>query len=361
MVPRRELVSIVLPVYNEAATLSQLIERLDRVMRTMSGRYTFEFVLVDDGSVDETLDTARHLAAVDDRIKVVALRRNYGQTAALQVGFDHADGDVVISMDADLQHFPEDIPAFLDRIEQGYDVVCGWRSDRREGLARRWPSKAANWLVRKLTGLTVHDVGTTFRAYRGDVVRQLRLLGEHHRFIPVLAKNLGATITEVEIKNIERPVGNSNYGLSRTLNVLLDIVFLVFYVKYLDRPIRVFGRLALACFGLAAIILAVLGFLTIAYHVAAVRERSGWFLLALVLLVSGVQFLLFGLVSEVVVRMYFYPGQAKPYLVRSISRSGVSSSIVPGERSESRGIVPSEPGESIGLAPSERSEAGAPR
>jgi len=207
----------------------------------------------------------------------------------------------------------------------------------------------------------VHDVGTTFRAYRGDVVRQLRLLGEHHRFIPVLAKNLGATITEVEIKNIERPVGNSNYGLSRTLNVLLDIVFLVFYVKYLDRPIRVFGRLALACFGLAAIILAVLGFLTIAYHVAAVRERSGWFLLALVLLVSGVQFLLFGLVSEVVVRMYFYPGQAKPYLVRSISRSGVSSSIVPGERSESRGIVPSEPGESIGLAPSERSEAGAPR
>ena len=320
MVPR-QLVSIVLPVYNEAATLPQLMQRLDHVTRSLSGRYVFEFVLVDDGSGDRTIEAAEEFAAVDDRVKVVSLRRNYGQTAALQVGFEHADGDIVVSMDADLQHFPEDIPAFLDRIEEGYDVVCGWRSERREGVVRRWPSKAANWLVRQLTGLTVHDVGTTFRAYQGDIVRQLRLLGEHHRFIPVLAKNLGAKITEVEIKNIERPVGTSNYGLSRTLNVLLDIVFLVFYVKYLDRPIRVFGRLALACIAMAGIILGVLAFLTIAYHVAAVRERSGWFLLALVLLVSGVQFLLFGLVSEVVVRMYFYPGEAKPYLVRKRSRN----------------------------------------
>jgi len=338
MVPRRQLVTIVLPVYNEASTLPQLMERLEQVALTMSGRYTFEFVLVDDGSTDDTIETAEHLAAVDGRVKVVALRRNYGQTAALQVGFDHAQGDIVMSMDADLQHFPEDIPAFLDRIEEGYDVVCGWRSDRREGVARRWPSRAANWLVRKLTGLTVHDVGTTFRAYQGDIVRQLHLLGEHHRFIPVLAKNLGAKITEVEIKNIERPVGTSNYGLSRTLNVLLDIAFLVFYVKYLDRPIRVFGRLALLCIVAAGVILGVLGFLTIAYHVPAVRERSGWFLLALVLLVSGVQFLLFGLVSEVVVRMYFYPGQAKPYLVRSRSRSGVPGRAGPGEQGESRAV-----------------------
>ncbi len=318
MVPR-QLVSIVLPVYNEAATLPPLMARLNDVGRSLSARYAFEFVVVDDGSRDRTLEAAEQLAALDDRIKVVSLRRNYGQTAALQVGFEHADGDIVISMDADLQHFPEDIPAFLERIDAGYDVVCGWRSDRREGVARRWPSSVANWLVRKLTGLTVHDVGTTFRAYQGDIVRQLRLLGEHHRFIPVLAKNLGARITEVEIKNIERPVGTSNYGLSRTLNVMLDIVFLVFYVKYLDRPIRVFGRLALACIALAGLILSVLAFLTVAYHIPAVRERSGWFLLALVLLVSGVQFLLFGLVSEVIVRMYFYPGQAKPYLVRKVS------------------------------------------
>ena len=329
---RRLLVSVVLPVFNEAGTLPQLLHRLDYVASSLASRYAFEFVLVDDGSEDRTIEAAEQLAALDDRIRLVALRRNYGQTAALQVGFEHVGGDIVISMDADLQHFPEDIPSFLAKIEEGYDVVCGWRADRQEGVLRRWPSAAANWLVRRVTGLAVHDVGTTFRAYQGDIVRQLRLLGEHHRFIPVLAKNLGAKITEVQIKNIERPVGTSNYGLSRTLNVLLDIAFLVFYVKYLDRPIRVFGRLALACIGLAAIILAVLGFYTLVYHVPVVRERSGWFLLALVLLVSGVQFLLFGLVSEVVVRMYFYPGQAKPYLVRSVSKNGVSNSVSAGTR-----------------------------
>jgi glycosyltransferase involved in cell wall biosynthesis len=329
---RRPLVSVVLPMFNEAATLPQLLERLDQVARNLSPRYAFEFVLVDDGSSDRTIEAAERLAAIDDRVRLVALRRNYGQTAALQVGFEHAEGDIVISMDADLQHFPEDIPAFLAKIEDGYDVVCGWRADRQEGVVRRWPSAAANWLVRRVTGLTVHDVGTTFRAYQGDLVRQLRLLGEHHRFIPVLAKNLGATITEVQIKNIERPVGASNYGLSRTLNVVLDIAFLVFYVKYLDRPIRVFGRLALACVGLAALILGVLAFLYLVYHIPVVRERSGWFLIALVLLVSGVQFFLFGLVSEVVVRMFFYPGQAKPYLVRSVSKNGVLNGVSTGAR-----------------------------
>src|SRR4051794_17408783 len=210
---RRPLVSVVLPVFNEAATLPQLFERLDAVASTLSPRYAFEFIVVDDGSRDRTVEAAERLAAVDERLRVVSLRRNYGQTAALQVGFEHATGDIVVSMDADLQHFPEDIPAFLVKIDEGYDVVCGWRADRQEGVARRWPSAAANWIVRLLTGLTVHDVGTTFRAYQGDLVRQLRLLGEHHRFIPVLAKNLGATITEVQIKNIERPVGASNYGL----------------------------------------------------------------------------------------------------------------------------------------------------
>jgi glycosyltransferase involved in cell wall biosynthesis len=324
--PQRPLVSIVLPVFNESTTLAPLLERLDQVARTLASRYSFEVVLVDDGSTDGTMAACERLAAIDERVVLVSLRRNYGQTAALQVGFEHAQGDIVISMDADLQHFPEDIPVFLDRIEEGFDVVCGWRANRREGVLRRWPSAAANWIVRAATGLRVHDVGTTFRAYRGDIVRQLRLLGEHHRFIPVLASNLGARITEVPIRNIERPVGTSHYGLSRTFNVLLDIAFLVFYVKYLDRPIRVFGRLALASLALAGIILLVLGYYAVVYHVPVVRERSGWFLLALVLLISGVQFLLFGLVSEVVVRMYFYPGQAKPYLVRKVS-SSVSADV----------------------------------
>jgi glycosyltransferase involved in cell wall biosynthesis len=315
----RPLVSVVLPVYNEAATLPELISRLGAVADELRARYTFEFVCVDDGSADDTAAVAEALAVTDARIVLVSLRRNYGQTAALQVGFEQARGAIIISMDADLQHFPEDIPLFLGKIEDGYDVICGWRAGRPEGIDRRWPSAAANWLIRKLTGTTIHDIGTTFRAYQGDFARQLQLLGEQHRFIPVLARNLGARLTEVPIRNIERPVGASNYGVSRTFNVLLDIAFLVFYTKYLDRPIRVFGRLALATFGLAAVIIGVLGVISIAYGVPVVRERSGWFLLSLVLLVSSIQFLLFGLVSEVIVRMYYYPGQARPYLVRKAS------------------------------------------
>lgn len=312
------LVSIVMPLYNEAGTLTELLSRLGAVTAGLAARYRFEFVLVDDGSVDGTLLVAEQLVAVEPRMRVISLRRNYGQTAALQVGFEHATGDIVVSMDADLQHFPEDIPAFLEQIEAGYDVVCGWRHDRREGVARRWPSRVANWMMRRLTGIAVHDIGTTFRAYRSDVVGQLRLLGEHHRFIPVLARSTGARLTEVKIQNIERPVGQSNYGLSRTFNVLLDILFVVFYVRFLDRPMRVFGRVGLTVIAAAMAITAGLGYLAFVQHVPVVRERSGWFMLALVLYVSGVQFILFGLMSEVVVRMYFYPGQAKPYLVRKI-------------------------------------------
>ena len=308
---------MVLPVYNEAATLPELFERLDRVAHSLETRYSFEFICVDDGSADETVIVAERIAARDPRLTVVALRRNYGQTAALQAGFERTRGAIVISMDADLQHFPEDIPLLLAKIEEGYDVVCGWRAERREGALRRWPSAAANWLIRRLTGMVIHDIGTTFRAYRGDFANQMQLLGEHHRFIPVLARNLGATLAEVPIQNIERPVGTSNYGISRTLNVLLDIAFVVFYTKYIDRPIRVFGRLALATLVLSGSILAVLGAISIVYGVPVVRDRSGWFLLALVLLVSSIQFLLFGLISEVIVRMYYFPGQAKPYLVKA--------------------------------------------
>lgn len=315
----RPLVSIVMPVFNELGTINDLLRRLRQIAIALDDRYAFEFIFVDDGSRDKSVETLERYAAEDSRISVVALRRNYGQTAALQVGFEHAHGDIVVSMDADLQHFPEDIPAFLEKLDQGYDVVCGWRADRQEGLVRRWPSAMANWILRKVTGLTIHDIGTTFRAYQGDIVRQLKLLGEQHRFISVFAKNVGARIAEVPIQNIERPVGTSNYGLSRTFNVLLDIFFLVFYIKYLDRPIRVFGRLALGALAAGAVITLGLGYLYLAYDVPVVRERQGWFLLALVLFVSGIQFLLFGLISEVIVRLYFYPGQVKPYLVRKVT------------------------------------------
>lgn len=313
----RPLVSVVVPLYNEERVVTELLERLARVADRLDDRYTFEFVFVDDGSTDGTVAVMKQLAVRESHVRIVALRRNYGQTAALQVGFEHAVGAIVISMDGDLQHFPEDIPIFLDRIEQGFDVVCGWRQKRREGIARRWPSAVANWITRKVTGLRIHDIGTTFRAYRAEVVHDLALLGENHRFIPIFARSVGARLTEVPIQNVERPVGRSNYGLSRTLNVLLDILFLAFYVHYLDRPIRLFGRIGLVTLAVAVVITAVLAQLYFAHQVSVVRDHSGWFMLALVLYVSGVQFLLFGVVSEILVRMYFYPQRSTPYHVRT--------------------------------------------
>lgn len=325
----RPLVSVVIPLFNEASTLPELVERLNAVAAQLGDRYVFDFVFVDDFSRDDTLQVAERFAIRDPRIQVIALKRNYGQTAALQVGFEHATGAIVVSMDGDLQHFPEDIPALLEQIEAGYDVVCGWRFPRLEGPIRRWPSSVANWIIRKLTGLTIHDIGTTFRAYRADIVPQLQLLGENHRFIPAIAAARGAQLTEVKIRNIERPQGVSNYGLSRTFNVLLDIFFIVFYMKYLDRPMRVFGRIAIALMAAATIIALGLAYLYVAFDVSVVRERSGWFMLSLVLYVAGVQFLLFGLMSEVLVRLYFYPGQVKPYLVRRIIRAGGPASHSP--------------------------------
>jgi glycosyltransferase involved in cell wall biosynthesis len=316
----RRLVSVVVPVYNEAAVLPELLERLQRVADQLSSRFDFEFVFVDDGSSDESPKVATRLAADEPRLVVAVLRRNYGQTAALQAGFGYASGAIVVSMDADLQHFPEEIPQFLDKIDEGFDVVCGWRHDRQEGIGRRWPSAAANWLLRAVTGVRVHDIGTTFRAYTADVVHELRLLGENHRFVPVFARTVGARLTEVKIQNIPRSKGASNYGLSRTFNVLLDIFFLAFYVHYLDRPIRLFGRIAVATFAAASVITVVLAEQYLVEGVAVVRERSGWFTLALVLYVSAVQFLLFGVLSELLVRMYFYPGRPQPYAVRNVVR-----------------------------------------
>ena len=314
---RRRVISVIVPIFNERAVLPELLTRLQRVAETLTPN-DFEFVFVDDGSTDGSAECAAGLTESEPRLRVVLLRRNYGQTAALQVGFEHATGDVVISMDGDLQHFPEDIPAFLAKIDEGYDVVCGWRHERQEGVLRRGPSAAANWLLRRITGLTIHDIGTTFRAYTAEIAHEFRLLGEHHRFVPVFARNIGARLTEVKIQNIERPAGRSNYGLSRTLNVFLDMLFLAFYVHYLDRPIRLFGRIALATLAAAAVITAALAWQYLSYDIAVVRERSGWFTLALVMYVAGVQFALFGVVSELLVRMYFYPARTQPYSVRHV-------------------------------------------
>jgi glycosyltransferase involved in cell wall biosynthesis len=318
--PTRKLVSIVAPVYNEETVLPEFVRRISAAISAVSDSYEFEIILIDDGSRDRSLAVARALANEEKRLVVLQLRRNYGQTAALQAGMDAARGEFIVSLDSDLQHFPEEIPIFLARLEDGIDVVCGWRHARQEGVIRRWPSRIANRLIRKVSGLQVHDIGTTFRGYRTEIVRDFRLLGEHHRFIPVFARMAGATIDEIPIQNIERPVGRSNYGLGRTVHVLLDLLVLLFLTRYLDRPIRAFGAVALVLLAMAAGIGTTLLGVSFFTGIATVRAYSGWFFLSLFLSVSGLQFLLTGVLAEIMVRIYFSSDTRTTYKIRCVWR-----------------------------------------
>src|SRR5947208_2159100 len=236
--------SIVVPLYNEQDNVLPLYSRILEAMTMVSG--TYEIVFVDDGSRDSTYKILSEIAATDSRVTVVRLRKNFGQTAGLKAGFDFARGDVIISMDGDLQHDPAEIPAFIAKIQEGYDIVSGWRYQRRDAwLTRRLPSQTANWLMAKLCGLDLHDFGTTFKAYRREVIKDLQLYGELHRFIPALASWSGATIAEIPIKNTLRQKGKSHYGLSRTVRVLLDLISIKFLLDYSTKPLHFFGLLGL--------------------------------------------------------------------------------------------------------------------
>ncbi len=309
-------ISIVSPVYNEACVLPEFLEQIQNAIFPLTNKYDFEIIWVDDGSKDNSKEVIKELINNNSSLILIELRRNYGQTAALQAGLDKAIGEIIISLDADLQHFPDEIPKFIQKLEEGFDVVCGWRKERNEGIIRRWPSKLANALIRFVSGLSIHDIGTTYRAYRSEIIHDFQLLGENHRFVPVFAHMAGASIQEIPIKNIPRPTGKSNYGLSRTLNVFLDIIFLYFYVRYFDRPIRLFGRLGLLFIGIGSIISSVLLIIYALYDIPVVREHSGWFILSMILLLTGTQVILFGILNETIMRVYFKPGERTHYRVR---------------------------------------------
>ena len=232
--------SIVVPFHNEEENVTELYDRLKVVMEAAGE--PFELVFVDDGSQDNTFWMLQQIAAVDRRVVVVKLRRNFGQTSALAAGFDHAEGEYVIAMDGDLQHDPHDIPMFLHKLREGYDIVSGWRKQRIDNFVlRRIPSKVANWLMAKLSGVELHDFGTTFKAYRREVVQEVPLYGELHRFIPALASAYGATICEIPIRNVNRERGESHYGISRTFRVFFDLITIRFLLKYMSRPLHFFG------------------------------------------------------------------------------------------------------------------------
>ena len=255
---KKKLISITAPVYNEEEIIEAFLDRTVKAIRPLEDRFDFEIILVDDGSRDKSLQIIKDYAEKEKRLTIIEFRKNYGQTPALQAGIDYANGDYVITMDADLQHFPEEFPVFIEKLEEGYDVVCGWRYNRQEGFFRKFPSRMANNMIRSIAGFDIHDYGTTYRIYRSEIIKDIQLFGQQHRFIPVLAHISGARITEVKIENIERPAGKSNYGLSRTFNVFLDIIYLLFSVKYLPNPMRFFGRIFFLFFSGASIIAAAL-------------------------------------------------------------------------------------------------------
>jgi glycosyltransferase involved in cell wall biosynthesis len=310
------LVSIIAPVYDEAELVGEFVARTRKAIQPLERAYDFEIILVNDGSRDGSLAVMRECVATEPRLRIIDLARNYGQTAALQAGLDAAGGEILVTLDVDLQHFPEEIPRFLETLDLGYDMVCGWRHARAETVSRRWPSRAANWLIRRISGLKLHDFGTTFRAYRAELVKEIRLFGEFHRYIPVLGHMAGARITEIPIQNVDRPAGKSKYGLGRSQGVFLDLLVLLFFTRFLDRPMRAFGALGLLAFVAGA---AILGFLVVygyLFHVATVRERSGWYLMSIMLLLTSVQIITTGLLAEILVRVHYGIGDRRVYRVR---------------------------------------------
>jgi glycosyltransferase involved in cell wall biosynthesis len=326
----RASLSVVLPVYDEAESLPGVIPELSGVLREMGCSY--EIVAVDDGSSDDSLAVLRTLQEQEPGLRIVQFRRNFGQTAAFAAGFDHARGDIVLTMDADGQNDPADLPRLVKALEDGdYDMVVGWRQNRKESLlTRRIPSAIANWLIGSASDLHLHDRGCSLKAMRHDLVRQIRLYGELHRFIPEVASLIGVRVAEVPVNDRRRRAGRSKYGaLSRTPRVVLDLLTVTFLLSYSNMPMRLFGSAGLAATGVGGLILAYLAGTKIARGLIDGAEAfrsfqigtNPWTLLGILLVLLGVQFIMMGLLGEMLVRIY-HEGQGKPiYVVRRVIES----------------------------------------
>jgi len=312
--------SIVVPFHNEEENVTALYARFKQVMEQVGD--SFELVLVDDGSLDRTYKLLEEIAAVDSRVLVVKLRRNFGQTSALAAGFDNASGDFILAMDGDLQHDPNEIPGFLEKLEEGYDVVSGWRKERIDNfILRRIPSRCANWLMAKLSGVDIHDFGTTFKAYRREVIQNIPLYGEMHRFIPALASWFGASICEIPIKNVNRERGKSHYGIGRTFRVFFDLLTIRFLLKYMSRPLHFFGG-----FGALGIVSGtIVSFILLAIkimnpHQNVMDQHGPMFVIGAVMIVAGIQMLAIGLLGELQVRHYYTSQNRSPYAIDRLVR-----------------------------------------
>jgi glycosyltransferase involved in cell wall biosynthesis len=306
-------ISIVVPIYNEEENIPLLYERLTAALSTLEIAY--EIITVDDGSRDRSFALLREFAAADQRLRVVRFRRNFGQTAAFVAGFERARGEVVITIDADLQNDPADIGKLLSKIDEGFDVVSGWRIQRQDRfLSRRLPSILANRLISKVTGLQLHDYGCSLKAYRREIVQDLQLYGELHRFIPAIASWQGVAVAELPVNHAPRRFGTSKYGISRTLRVVLDLLTVRFLLSYATRPMQIFGLLGLFFGGVGMVILGYLGFIRLVL-LNNIGDRP-ILLLGVLLVVLAMQFISIGLVGEMIVRAVSRSQQSSIYRVR---------------------------------------------
>lgn len=308
-------ISVVIPLLNEEESIPELHRALTEAL-VACGR-TYEIIIVDDGSTDRSCDLLAELTEKDPSMRVIRLRRNFGQTAAFSAGFDHAIGDVVITMDADLQNDPADIPRLMAEIDKGYDIVSGWRKDRQDRfLDRRLPSILANRLISNVTDVSLHDYGCSLKAYRRDALQQVRLYGEMHRFIPALVSQVGAKVTEIPVNHRARQFGSSKYGIGRTIRVVLDLITVWFLGSYSTRPLHVFGGIGLSAMGIGTL----LGFYLTFVKLALGQDIGNrpLLLLAVLLVMVGVQLITMGLIAEMIIRTY-HESQHKPiYSVREV-------------------------------------------
>ncbi|OHD64082.1 MAG: glycosyl transferase [Spirochaetes bacterium RBG_13_51_14] len=310
--PRAPHLSVVLPVYNEEKNILLQYEEIVKALRPL--KTTCEVIFIDDGSSDASPKILRGIAKKDKNIKLILFRRNFGQTAAMAAGIDYASGEIIVFMDSDLQNDPGDIGMLVAKIEEGYDVVSGWRKKRMDRfLSRRLPSLVANWLIAKSTGVKLHDLGCSLKAYRGDLLKQVNLYGEMHRFIPVHASWIGARITEVPVAHHARKYGRSKYGIRRTFKVLLDLVTVTFLGKYSTKPIYVFGGTGVFLFILSLISGATVILMKIFLYQS--MTRNPLLLLTVLLIVLSVLFIQIGILAEILIRIYHESQGKQPYSI----------------------------------------------
>jgi len=308
----RRMLSVVIPTYNEEKNVKLLYNQLKQVLDAFKQKY--EIIFVDDGSTDKTFLILKKLAKKDKKLKIIRFKRNFGQSAALAAGFDHATGEVIVTMDADLQNYPSDIPKLLKKLNKT-DIVCGWRKHRKDAfISKRLPSFISNWLARKLTKVNIHDFGCTLRVYRREVIEDLDVYGELHRYIPALAKAAGYSVVEVQVKHSARKYGKTKYKLSRLFKGMSDLLTLTFLERFSTRPAHLFNSIGLLSFGIGSLILLVLVVNTLIYWRTTIVRPALY--LSIILILGGIQFVTLGLMSEMITRLRYDMEGKKFYKIK---------------------------------------------